>query len=76
MQATHASERWFRYNDGGSTVELTQLYNWYAGDFKQAAGSSLEFAAGYSRSLKQALESGDKPKIKWLEYDWALNEQK
>lgn len=75
-QATHASERWFRYNDGGSTVELTQLYNWYAGDFKQAAGSSLEYAAGYSRSLKQALASGKKPKIKWLEYDWALNEQK
>lgn len=74
METIHSSPRWFQYD--GNTVHLTQLYNWYGGDFKQAAGSPLEYVADYSPSLKQTLESGQKPKIKWLDYDWALNEQK
>lgn len=76
MRTIHANERWFRYKAGDSSVHLTQLYNWYAGDFAQTAGSPLEFAASYSTALKQALVSGNKPKIEWLDYDWSLNEQK
>jgi hypothetical protein len=49
------------------------LYDWYGGDFRQVAGSVLNFAARYSAGLKEALDTGHKPRIEWLEYDWSLN---
>lgn len=75
-KAIHASERWFGFEPGDASVRLTQLYNWYGGDFSQVAGSPLEYAARYSPALKQSLSSGNVPKIDWIDYDWALNEQK
>lgn len=54
-------------------VRLTSLYNWYAGDFEQAAGSVLKYAADYSPELKQSLDAGRKPKVEFLNYDWSLN---
>lgn len=75
-QQIHRSPRWFRFEPGDTSVALTQLYNWYGGDFTQVAGSPLEYAARYSTALGQALRSGKKPKIDWIDYDWALNEQK
>ena len=76
MKFIHGSPRWFRFEPGDAKVRLTQLYNWYGGDFSQVAGSPLEYAARYSPALQQALGAGKKPKIDWIDYDWALNEQK
>jgi hypothetical protein len=73
-KSIHGSQRWFRFEPGDAQVRLTQLYNWYGGDFAQVAGSPLEYAARYSPALQQALHTG-KPKIDWIDYDWALNEQ-
>jgi uncharacterized membrane protein YdjX (TVP38/TMEM64 family) len=75
-KAIHGSPRWFQFEPGDESVRLTQLYDWYGGDFAQVAGSPLEYAAHYSPALKQVLNAGKKPKIDWIEYDWALNEQK
>jgi hypothetical protein len=33
-------------------VRLTSLYKWYGGDFKQVAGSVLNFAVRYVPDLK------------------------
>lgn len=74
-KSIHGSPRWFRFEPGDAQVRLTQLYNWYGGDFAQLAGSPLEYAARYSPALQQALHAGSKPKIDWIDYDWALNEQ-
>ena len=74
-KAIHGSRRWFSFEPEAAVVHLTQLYNWYGGDFAQVAGSPLEFAARYSPALKQALSSGKEPTINWIDYDWALNEQ-
>ncbi|MDA1234360.1 MAG: DUF547 domain-containing protein [Acidobacteria bacterium] len=71
----HGSQRWFRFEPGDSRVRLTQLYNWYGGDFAQVAGSPLENAARYSPALQQTLSTGKKPRIDWIDYDWALNQQ-
>lgn len=76
VKTIHGSPRWFQFEPGDAKVRLTRLYNWYGGDFSQVAGSPLEYAARYSPALKQALDAGNKPKIDWIDYDWALNEQK
>lgn len=69
----HTHDRWYRYDVDRNVVHLTQLYNWYDGDFKQAAGSVAAFAARYAPALQQRLDAGQTPKIKWLDYDWSLN---
>ncbi|MCH9033323.1 MAG: DUF547 domain-containing protein [Planctomycetes bacterium] len=73
---THTHDRWFGYQPGANEVHLTKLYDWYGSDFKQVAGSVLDFAARYSVPLKSALEKAKKPRIKWLNYDWTLNDRK
>ncbi|MCH9032928.1 MAG: DUF547 domain-containing protein [Planctomycetes bacterium] len=72
----HSHDRWFRYQPGAKDVHLTKLYDWYGADFGQIAGSVLDFAARYSSALKSALEKDKKPRIKWLDYDWTLNDKK
>lgn len=72
----HTHDRWFRFEESPSTVYLTKLYEWYGSDFEQTDGSVLVFAARYAPQLQAALEAGRPPKIRWLDYDWSLNEQK
>lgn len=72
----HTHDRWFRYEPEAQQVFLTKLYDWYGSDFEQASGSVLRFAARYSEPLRKALESGTKPRIRWLDYDWALNDKR
>ncbi len=76
MRYAHTHDRWFVYHPGDKDVYLTKLYDWYGSDFKQVAGSVLAFAARYSASLQSALDSGETPNIKWLDYDWTLNDRK
>ena len=72
-QYVHSHDRWFQFDPRTDRVRLTSLYNWYGGDFKQVAGSVLDFAARHSPELKRASEAGSNPKLEWLPYDWALN---
>jgi len=72
----HTHDRWFRYDAAANAVHLTKLYQWYGNDFRQVAGSVLDFAARYSPPLAEALGTGRRPKIRWLEYDWTLNDVK
>ncbi len=69
----HEHPRWFRYDPDRDRVWLTSLYRWYGGDFEQVAGSVLAYAARYNPDLKTALESGQKPDVTFLDYDWSLN---
>jgi membrane protein DedA with SNARE-associated domain len=70
---SHSHERWFRFEPDTGVVYLTRLYLWYGGDFRQVAGSVLDYAGRYSPELRRALEAGNRPGIRWLEYDWSLN---
>ncbi len=70
----HSHDQWFRYQPGAKEVYLTRLYDWYGADFEQVAGSVLAFVARYSAPLKAALDEGKKPRVKWLDYDWTLND--
>ncbi len=72
---THSNDTWFSFDPAANKAKLTPLYNWYGGDFKQAAGSPLAYAARYSPELKKALDAGQDVRIDWLDYDWSLNVQ-
>ena len=72
----HHHPTWFQFDPETHFVRLTQLYRWYGDDFRQVAGSVLQFAARYLPRLKQSLESGKTPRIDWLPYDWKLNDQR
>lgn len=74
-RGAHRSERWLRYHAGADTLELTSLYEWYGGDFEQVAGSIIEYAARYREDLSRDLAAGHSPTVRFLDYDWSLNEQ-
>jgi len=69
----HSHPRWIRVHAETNEVELTSLYDWYGSDFTQAAPTVLEFAARYSPDVDAMLRSGATPKVKFLDYSWALN---
>ena len=54
---------------------MTALYSWYGGDFDQVSGSTLSYAARYSAELAAALADGREVSVRYLDYDWSLNEQ-
>ncbi len=72
----HTHARWFRFDAKKNELRLTKLYKWYGGDFEQADGSVLASAAKHSAALAKAIKSGSKPKVRWLEYDWKLNDKR
>ena len=65
---------WFQFDSASSELKLTQLYNWYGGDFEQSAGSVPAFVSQQAPELKQAMASNGNPTITWLPYDWKLND--
>lgn len=71
----HRGDRWLRFDEDSRAVYLTKLYDWYGGDFTQAAGSVIEYAARYAPAVRRALERGEVLEIRWLDYSWDLNAQ-
>jgi len=69
--------RWIALEDG--VLRLTPIYLWYRGDFPTGAAARKDlppgvvFAARYHPPLSRRLAAGDPPRVRWLEYDWALN---
>ena len=71
----HSDKRWFFFDAEANELWLTQLYDWYRGDFEQAGQSLARYAARFSPPLQQALDGGREPAIHWLQYDWNLNQR-
>jgi hypothetical protein len=59
----------------GDELYVSMIFKWYASDFKQGV---LRFIFGYADGkLKEALiVKGNKIKLKYLDYDWSLNEKR
>jgi hypothetical protein len=57
------------------SVTTSQLFNWFEEDFENETGSVQGYLAKYTDGkTKKALKSGD-AKLKFSEYDWAINKQ-
>ena len=72
-----AQRRNFWIDRGGKTVYLSSILDWFGEDFGGSNRSKLDFASKYLSEAKdrEFLRSGEL-KVKYLDYDWALNEQK
>ncbi len=72
----HTHPRWYEFLRPQG-VKLTRLYDWYGDDFVQVYGSELDAVAAYTPSddVDVMLQSGVKPSIAWIEYDWKLNDK-
>lgn len=55
------------------SVELSKIFDWYAGDFGGAAGV-LTFVRRHLPEA-QAKALGDSPKVGFIDYNWTLNQQ-
>jgi hypothetical protein len=66
-------QRLARLDDDGSTLTAPKLMQWYAADF---GGPVLDFVRRYSTAerIAQLNEAGAKPKVRFFDYDWAINE--
>ncbi|MCX8113607.1 MAG: DUF547 domain-containing protein [Burkholderiaceae bacterium] len=79
-----------RFNAQTKTLELSQLFDWYADDFKKGGRSFLGYArfaslaelgARYADQLadtgadRAVLRAGSAP-IRFIEYNWSLNDAK
>jgi Protein of unknown function, DUF547 len=51
-----------------SEIKLSNIFDWYSGDFKEDSGSVIEFLNKYSKTTIDK-----KAKIKFLDYNWSLN---
>ncbi|MDX2128746.1 MAG: DUF547 domain-containing protein [Chloroherpetonaceae bacterium] len=59
-----------------NTLYLSPIFDWYANDFKKNGKALLDYLKPYlTQSQQKILESGT-VEIKFMDYDWSLNEVK
>lgn len=61
-----------RVADGGSTVYLSKIFDWFSGDFVKQSGSVVAFVKPY---LPKGDTLSSDPSIRYSNYDWSLNDQ-
>ncbi|MCH8150603.1 MAG: DUF547 domain-containing protein [Planctomycetes bacterium] len=70
----HSHPRWFQVDSNVTVVRLTKLYEWYGDDFVQKHGSVMNAIAAYLPKTHEGTAPTKKPRIRWLPYDWSLND--
>jgi uncharacterized membrane protein YdjX (TVP38/TMEM64 family) len=75
-QRIHSDSRWVSFDSASGTLHLTEIYKWYASDFREAAGSVPEFVARHVPAVRAALDAGRHLEVRWIPYDWSLNERR
>ncbi len=69
-----------RFNADSNALEISKIFDWYEGDFEDAAGSVAEYLLPYAdqlgvpAALRKTLKE-DNIRIRHLDYDWQLNKQ-
>ena len=66
------SKRGLRIDYVENTIQLSKLFDWFAGDFTSKSGSITNFIKPYIS--EKAMSFLDRmPKMSYIHYDWALN---
>jgi hypothetical protein len=76
-QATRFHDRSdaFRFDERRGVLRLSSVYNWFSDDFVRVAGSVAQYAARYSEALERALDGDGAVEVRYIEWDWTLNDQ-
>ncbi len=69
----HSHDRWFVLDKERNELHLTQLYQWYAGDYEQQAPSVTAYAAQFCPEVVRLINAGREPRVRFLDYSWKLN---
>jgi hypothetical protein len=64
------TEKGLALDDG--TVKLSNIFNWYAKDFKSVSSSVLDFLLPFMPTADKGFNSSD-VQISYFDYDWNLN---
>ena len=63
-----------RFDAAKNTLHLSPIFKWYAEDFNQPAGSLARYVKPFlPEAQRTALSDPDKVKVRFTDYDWALN---
>ncbi len=66
-----------RYDAATGTLYLSPIFKWYAEDFTKPAGSLAAYVKPFLPAAQRtALTDPAKVKVKFTDYDWALNAQR
>ena len=66
------SERGIRIDRAENTVYVSKIFDWFREDFVEESGSVIDFIHPYPEEEIAAFLD-QKPKVEFLDYDWALN---
>lgn len=64
-----------RFHAAGSRAQISSIFQWFAGDFVQAAGSVPKFLHRFAPAAAQPMLLSPSPRIEYLPYDWTLNDK-
>ncbi|KHE92403.1 MAG: DUF547 domain-containing protein [Candidatus Scalindua rubra] len=59
-----------------SVLYLSHIFKWYRGDFLKRAERIEDYVAGYLNPVDAEFVRNNTTTVKYLDYDWNLNEQK
>ena len=65
-----------RFEPGENRVRLSKIFDWFEDDFERDGGSVIGWIRRYAPAERQEWLGTAKIKIKYLDYDWDLNETK
>lgn len=63
-----------RVDLAGRTLYLSEIFKWFGQDFEKAAGSVQRFVADYLPPEAAAVARRDGFRVRYLPYDWSLND--
>ncbi|MBK1829469.1 DUF547 domain-containing protein [Verrucomicrobiaceae bacterium R5-34] len=64
-----------RIDASSKTLYLSQIFDWFKGDFKNQAGSVENFIATYASAADARQIKRGGFSVKYMDYDWNLNQQ-
>jgi hypothetical protein len=66
-----------RFDAGSDTLWLSPIFEWYEADFTKHAGTLQKYVMPFlPEPSRVALARATEVKVRFLDYDWALNEWK
>ena len=71
----NGSHNYVKWDSGKNTLYLSSIYEWFSGDFENAAGTAGNYALRFMPEKTAAMvrAAGNRMKISYMDYGWNLN---